>query len=122
MKPWTFLACVLFSVLTAAGCGFGTGGSQGAGPYESCSYGEYCGYGLSCADTTLPVSAGYTGSFCTAGCNYGSDCPQVVSNYEAICVNGQCYLQCPTGSNSCPYGQGCFTFRSNAGPVSLCTP
>ena len=51
-----------------------------------------------------------------------SDCLQVPSNYSAACVNGQCYLTCPSGSVSCPYSQGCFTFDSNAGPISLCTP
>ena len=98
------------------------GGYGNAGPYESCSGGTYCGGGLGCAQTTLPVSSGYTGSFCTSTCYTQADCPQLVQNYAAICVNSQCYLQCPDGGNSCPYGQGCFTFSSNVGPVSLCTP
>ncbi len=115
------LVGMLFCLLTLAGCGVG-GGYNNAGPYESCVGGDYCPGGLYCVGTTLPVSSGYSGSFCTTGCNDSLDCPQVVSNYDAICVNSQCYLQCPTGSNTCPYGQGCFTFSSNVGPVSLCTP
>jgi hypothetical protein len=47
---------------------------------------------------------------------------QVPQNQTAICVNSQCYLQCPSGGIDCPYGQGCFTFSSNVGPVSLCSP
>src|ERR1700712_4469940 len=94
-----FLVCMLFGVGLVTGftgCGVGGGYGNNAGPYESCSGGVYCAGGaLTCAATTLPVSSGYTGSFCTAGCNYGSDCPQVPQNYEALCVNGQCYLQCP---------------------------
>ena len=118
MKPWRFPVWILFCLLIGAGCG----GSYSVGPYQSCSGGDYCGNGLTCAGTTLPVSSGYSGSFCTSGCFDSSDCGQLVSNYDAICVNEQCYLQCPRGSNSCPYGQGCFTFNSNVGPVSLCTP
>jgi hypothetical protein len=37
-------------------------------------------------------------------------------------VNGQCYLQCPSGGIDCPYGQACFTFDSNVGPISLRSP
>ncbi len=91
-------------------------------PYESCSGGDSCAGGLACADTTLPVSSGYSGSLCTSSCNSDSDCLQVPDNFNADCVNGQCYLECPTGSQSCPYSQGCFTFSSNTGPISLCTP
>jgi len=120
MNPGKYLAWMLFSVIVGAGCG--AGGYGDAAPYESCSYGDYCSGGLTCAGTTLPATSGYTGSFCTSGCNFSTDCAQLVSNYDAICANGQCYLQCPTGSQSCPYSQGCFTFDSNIGPVSLCTP
>ncbi len=122
INPGKLLVCMLFCVLALTGCGIGTGGGYPADPYESCGGSDYCTNGLYCTGTTLPVSSGYTGSFCTAGCRDSFDCPQLVSNYDAICVNGQCYLQCPTGSNSCPYGQGCFTFSSNVGPVNLCTP
>lgn len=120
MKPGKFLIGMLFSVIVSAGCGAGT--YDRVNPYESCAYGDFCTGGLTCAQTTLPASAGYSGSFCTAGCSYSTDCPQLVSNYDAICVNGQCYLQCPTGSRSCPYSQGCLIFDSNVGPVSLCSP
>jgi hypothetical protein len=91
-------------------------------PYDSCSAGDDCRGGLVCADTTLPASSGYSGSFCTSGCSSDADCLQLVSNFDAVCVNDQCYLTCPAGSQSCPYSQGCFTFGSNAGPISLCTP
>lgn len=121
MKPGKLLSWMLFSALVV-GSGCGPGGYARVNPYESCAYGDYCNGGLTCAQTTLPASSGYTGSFCTAGCNFSSDCPQLISNYDAICVNQQCYLQCPTGSNTCPYGQGCFIFDSNVGPISLCTP
>lgn len=117
MKPGKYLPWMLFLALAGAGCGAGR-----VDPYESCGNGDYCTGGLTCATTTLPASSGYTGAFCTAGCFDSSDCPQLLSNYYAICVNEQCYLQCPTGSGSCPYGQGCFVFNSNIGPVSLCTP
>ena len=127
MNSRKFLTRMLFSAILMTGVaglsGCGGGYASSAGPYESCVGGDYCTTaGLYCARTTLPVSSGYSGSFCTSTCATSSDCAQLVSNYYAICVNSQCYLQCPSGSNSCPYGQGCFTFSSNIGPVSLCTP
>jgi hypothetical protein len=91
-------------------------------PYESCASGDDCSGGLVCAETSLPASTGYTGSFCTSTCNADSDCLQVPSNYDANCVTGQCYLTCPS-SDSCPDGQSCLTFQDQSGnSVSLCTP
>ncbi len=100
----------------------GCSSSATVSPYESCSGGDVCGGGLACIDTTLPVSSGYSGSFCTSSCGSDADCVQVPENYSAACVNGQCYLTCPGGGATCPYSQGCFTFDSNEGAVSLCTP
>jgi hypothetical protein len=91
-------------------------------PYDACSAGELCAGGLTCTTSTLPAGSSFTGAFCTAGCNTSADCPQVPENQTATCVNGQCYLQCPTGGIDCPYGQACFTFDSNVGPISLCSP
>jgi hypothetical protein len=113
-----FLVCFL---ATASSACTATTGPVVADPYDSCDPGDDCSGGLACAPTTLPVSSGFTGNLCTSGCNVDNDCLQLVNNYDAVCVNGQCYLTCPS-SDSCPYGQGCFTFDSNTGPISLCTP
>jgi hypothetical protein len=91
-------------------------------PYDSCDPSDDCSGGLSCAGTTLPVSSGFSGNLCTSACGSDGDCLQLVENFDAACVNGQCYLTCPAGGGSCPYDQGCFTFASNTGPISLCTP
>jgi len=91
-------------------------------PYDLCSAGDVCAGDLTCATSTLPAGSSFTGAFCTSGCNTGADCVQVPQNQTATCVNGQCYLQCPTGGIDCPYGQACFTFDSNVGPISLCSP
>lgn len=91
-------------------------------PYDVCSAGDICAGGLTCATSTLPAGSSFTGAFCTSGCNTSYDCLQVPQNQTATCVNGQCYLQCPTGGIDCPYGQACFTFDSNVGPISLCSP
>jgi hypothetical protein len=112
--------CVLLGAALSTGCSASSRATDY--PYESCSPGDYCTGGLACADTTLPISSGYSGSFCTSTCNTGADCLQVPQNFSAECVNAQCYLTCPTGGETCPYSQGCFTFDSNAGPISLCTP
>ena len=124
----------IFATIVSIGCGvaLSTGcsttptavvtGPVTAEPYDSCVPGDDCLGGLACLDTTLPASSGFSGSFCTSGCNTDSDCLQDITNFDAICVNGQCYLTCPSGGASCPYSQGGFTFDSNAGPVSLCTP
>ena len=91
-------------------------------PYESCSAGDNCSGGLTCAATTLPASTGYSGSFCTSTCMADTDCLQVPANYAANCVNGQCYLTCPS-SDTCPDSQSCLTFSDqNGNPISLCTP
>lgn len=114
------IGSVLCAVALASGCG--SPAPILDEPYESCSGGDVCRGGLACADTTLPVSSGYSGSFCTSTCGSDADCLQVPENYSAACVNGQCYLTCPAGGETCPYSQGCFTFDSNSGPISLCTP
>lgn len=119
---WVYL---LFATVMAVGCG--SSGSSGNPPvtdqpYETCYAGDYCAQGLTCAATTLSASSGATGYFCTSGCNYDSDCLQLLTNYDAFCVSGQCYLNCPTGNNTCPYDQACLTFSTNTGPISLCAP
>jgi hypothetical protein len=117
----TWMASILFCTASAA---LSAGCSSSAvtdDPYESCEAGDLCTAGLDCIETTLPISSGFSGNLCTSGCNADSDCYQVSDN-SAVCVNSQCYLTCPTGSESCPYSQGCFTFDSNAGSISLCTP
>jgi hypothetical protein len=92
-------------------------------PYSSCTPGDACGQGTVCAATTLPASSGFTGSFCTNGCNVGSDCLMDLTNYATSCVNSQCYITCPAGGGSCPYGTGCLTFMDqNGNPINLCTP
>jgi hypothetical protein len=92
-------------------------------PYESCEPGDNCTAGLYCLGTSLPASSGYSGYFCTSGCNSDADCVQVPTNFDANCVNGQCYLTCPGGSDSCPYDQSCFQFTDSTGaPINLCTP
>jgi hypothetical protein len=119
-RAFAWMTCALFAVALLGGCG--TPARATDDPYESCSGDDLCAGGLACADTTLPITSGYSGSFCTSTCGSDLDCVQVPQNYSAACVNGQCYLTCPGGGESCPYSQGCFTFDSNAGPISLCTP
>jgi hypothetical protein len=92
-------------------------------PYESCTLNEGCSQGTGCLATTLPASAGFTGASCTTGCSQDADCLQDLNNYDAICVNGQCYIECPGGGASCPYGTGCLNFSDqNGGDVTVCTP
>jgi hypothetical protein len=125
MKMLRLLTGLLLGAVMAASCGSSTPAASTAvtdNPYETCYANDICLGGLTCAQTTLPASSAYTGFFCTSGCNYNSDCVQVPSNYNAACVDGQCYLTCPAGSSTCPYDQGCFTFDSNVGPLDLCTP
>jgi hypothetical protein len=104
------------------------GGNDGivAGPYESCdaSEGDVCSNsGFECVTTTLPASVGYTGQLCTTGCDANNPCPALIDNYDAICVNGQCYTECIQGDDTCPYGTGCLDFSDQDGnPVSVCSP
>jgi hypothetical protein len=92
-------------------------------PYESCNPGDSCSQGTACLATTLPASSGFTGSLCTVSCNTSNDCPQDLTNFASICVNSQCYTQCPSGGASCPFGTGCITFQDQGGNlVNLCTP
>jgi hypothetical protein len=123
-RVYAWAACILFGAALSSGCSSSPPADEvnTDDPYESCVPGDYCNGDLDCSPTTLPASSGFSGDFCTSGCNSDSDCLQVPTNYDAACVNGQCYLTCPTGSDSCPYSQSCFTFDSNAGPISLCTP
>lgn len=131
MKTSLLLTGLLFGAVMAASCGSSTPAATTAvtdNPYETCYAGDICLGGLKCWQTSLPASSGYTGWFCTSGCNYDSDCLQVPANYSAVCVNNLCYLTCPAGGSTCPYdassgvAQGCFTFDSNVGSLDLCTP
>lgn len=129
MRFWQLLACLLLGTFTAVGCGSSTPSdsttSNSYNAYETCySTQDICAEGLLfCAPTSLPVSSGYTGYFCTSGCTSDSSCLQVPQNYSAVCVNGQCYLSCPGGSATCPGDQGCFTFdTTSGGQLDLCTP
>lgn len=109
---------IAFVALCLAACGPITDD-----PYESCVPGDTCTQGTQCLATTLPVSTGYTGDLCTVVCAVAGDCPQDITNYAAICVNQQCYTQCPNGSISCPYGTTCITFSDqNNNAVNICTP
>jgi hypothetical protein len=119
-----FRCSILALVVAALGAGVLGCGSALPGAYETCDYGyDACPGGLVCYDTTLPASAGYSGALCTTVCTYSTDCPQLVANYDAICVNGQCYIQCPAGGSTCPYGTGCLEFSDQSGnPIDLCTP
>jgi hypothetical protein len=116
-------------LLTVAACGGGGPAPQLFQPYDSCDTvnGDGCtsagGFPFACAQSSLP-SASFTGDFCTVQCNTSSDCPLVINNFDTICVNSECFIQCPQGSGSCPYGQQCFDFTdaSTGDIVSLCTP
>jgi hypothetical protein len=110
---------VLIAALALAACG-----RYVDGPYQSCDDStDRCDHGLSCSPTSLPVSTGYTGELCTAGCNVDSDCPSLIDNYDAICVNQQCYTQCPTGSDTCPYGTDCLQIDDDQGEtLRICSP
>lgn len=124
MKILGLLTSLLLGITMVAGCGSSNppppsgGGPIVDQPYETCYADDVCAGGLYCAPTTLPASTGFTGYFCTSGCNYDGDCLQLSSNYAAVCVGGQCYLSCPNGNYSCPYDQDCFTY----GDIALCTP
>jgi hypothetical protein len=119
VSGFRILRCPLLALFLAA-CG---GGGQVDAPYESCALNEGCSQGTGCLASTLPASTGYTGASCTTGCNASGDCLQDLSNYAAICVNSQCYIQCPQGSSTCPYGTGCVTFTDQEGiAVDICTP
>ncbi len=119
MMTRPLMQLLLALALLGAGCVVSTPEDN---PYDVCAPGDICAGGLTCAASTLPAGSSFTGSFCTSGCNTSADCLQVPQNQTATCVNGQCYLQCPSGGIDCPYGQACFTFDSNVGPISLCSP
>ena len=122
-RAYTWIACTLFGVALSSGCTTTVTPATVVtdDPYESCETGDLCTGGLDCLPTSLPASTGFSGQLCTSTCSSDADCLQDVSNFSAVCVNDQCYLTCPS-SDSCPYSQGCLTFDSNAGPISLCTP
>lgn len=106
-------------LLILAGCPVATPEDD---PYDSCNAGDECSGGLACLETTLPATSGFSGNLCTSSCSVDTDCVQVPTNFAANCVNGQCYLTCPS-SDSCPFSQSCLTFTDqNGNPVSLCTP
>jgi hypothetical protein len=115
------IATAALWVASIAGCG--PVGTVGA-PYETCdSATDVCSQGLACLPTTLPAATGFTGELCTTTCTYSTDCPQDITNYASICVNGQCYTQCPAGSSTCPYGTACLTFSDQTGrAVDICAP
>jgi hypothetical protein len=103
------------------GCGGGGGNIDGA--YESCYSGDVCDLNLDCLPTTLPESAGYTGALCTSTCATSADCAPDLTGYTPLCVNAQCYTQCPDGGATCPYGTTCLQFSDQDGnEVDLCTP
>jgi hypothetical protein len=92
--------------------------------YDSCNPGDGCvDPGFTCVQSNLPAQT-FTGYFCTViGCAVDNDCPLVVGNFATICVNAQCFIQCPSGSATCPYGQGCVGFPDSTGGTSvICTP
>jgi hypothetical protein len=139
MNAWRTLTCMLFGAVIAAGCASSTPTKMlpTNAPYDSCAEGDSCpcdqGYctgglsgGLLCEPTNLPASSGYTGSFCTSGCDNDYDCPiaEKYSNNFPVCVNGQCYLKC--NPSPCPYGQSCFEASNVVGGTTIyvyvCTP
>ena len=123
-RVYAWAACILFGAALSSGCSSSPPADDVSteDPYETCEPGDDCTAGLDCAATTLPASSGYTGYFCTSGCNVDSDCVQVLTDYTASCVNQQCYLNCLSG-NDCPYGQACFQFTDQTGnAINLCAP
>jgi hypothetical protein len=123
-KGWFGLAGVFVVVAAGALASCGGGAYQQVdGAYESCVDGDACDANLTCTTSTLPSNDGFTGEFCTSGCNTSDDCAQDLSNYASICVNQQCYTQCPDGGGNCPYGTGCIAFTDQDGnAINLCTP
>ena len=104
-----------------AACG---GGNNVFQPYEACTgSADLCTQGFACQASNLPVFAN-TGGLCTVSCGSDPDCLQDLNNFAAICVNSQCYIQCPAGGRTCPYGTACVDFtESDTGDIiSLCTP
>jgi hypothetical protein len=122
-RVYAWAACVLFGAALSSGCSSSPAPAVATeDPYETCEPGDYCTAGLDCLPTSLPVSSGETGDFCSSTCNGDSDCVQVVTDYTASCVSGQCYLNCLSG-NDCPYGQACFQFTDQTGnALNLCAP
>ncbi len=124
MSGKSLLRCAVPVLLLSAACA-----SPALDPYESCSSGDTCSMaGITCQGSTLGATS-WTGALCTTTCTSNSDCPQDLSNYSAVCVFyaegiGQCYLTCPGGSSTCPYGQSCFSYSNdyNGGNIELCTP
>ena len=117
--------CFIIAVVGLFGAGvLGCHPLVTANAYESCDDTvDTCPGGLACLVSTLPASAGFTGEFCSTSCNFATDCPQLIANFDAICVNSLCYIQCPNGGANCPYGTGCATFADqNGDAVDLCTP
>jgi hypothetical protein len=92
--------------------------------YDTCNPGDGCTDGFFCVQSSVPaVSAAGTGGFCTVGCNLDTDCPLVVGNFATICVNQQCYIQCPTGGANCPFTQACVPFTDQTGAtLQICIP
>jgi hypothetical protein len=92
------------------------------GAYEQCVQGDACDQGTVCIPTSLPPSLGFGGDLCTNSCNVANDCLQDLSD-SVLCVNQQCYFQCPINGASCPNGTACLSFQDEEGfEVDLCTP
>jgi hypothetical protein len=107
--------------LALAGC---SSSSQVDLPYETCVPSDGCSQGTGCIKSSLPVSAGFSGNFCSTGCSTDRDCLQDLQNFAAICVEQECFIQCPQGGATCPYGTGCVTFTDDqtGDLIDLCTP
>ncbi|MEI8257670.1 MAG: hypothetical protein WCJ30_18500 [Deltaproteobacteria bacterium] len=135
--------CCSGNVCTAAGAACGSDGLCGLAPYSGCSAGSI---GASClggqntggaviATTCQRPMIGNPGAdgFCTAACSGSmTQCPQWVGagrSYTYNCyllqggVNGQCYVDCPTGTETCPANTVCLMTPVMGGsPVRLCMP
>ena len=129
MNTWRLPTCMLFGAVMATGCAAHSPSTPTSDPpYSSCAKGDSCARGLSgdlfCEATILPAASGYSGSFCTTGCEDDYDCPVDTAhpNNFLACVNGQCYLTC--NSFACPYGgQRCFDATDLIGKaVRICAP
>jgi hypothetical protein len=118
------LRLLLPLALALIACGTSTPAPQFRPAYDTCNPGDGCtDPGFVCVASSVPaVSATGTGGFCTVGCNVDNDCPLVVGNFATICVNNQCYIQCPTGGANCPFAQACVQFTDSFGAFNICIP
>jgi hypothetical protein len=109
------------------GCVVTVGGTNTANAYDQCNSGEACTGGTTCLQANRTAS-GFTGFFCTAGCDITSPvCPaDPIGTNPVVCVpddatttHGQCYLGCNPGQ--CNPGQTCASDLGSAGP-DYCAP